>query len=578
MVHTARPYMKILGILLLGLSFLITMQTAATAAAAAPAKSVAILPFVMHGPDSMAYLQDGLRDMLASRLAANGGAVIVERSKVDSLLPEPGTILTPLAAATLANKLGADYLVTGSLTSLGGALSLGAKVFTSNSSAAPVSFFVSAAGENEVIGAIDKLAWDIAAKLFNITPPQPTGAVATPVIRPSLAAEEDTMAPFKTEHPDRPFRSQGGGQAGGTGSPFIMNQGVAGAQGFTKTRNFDFAVRAMDVGDIDNDGQPDLVLAAADAVHVILRKGDNLQELAVLPLSAIQRVHGISIGDLNNNGRAEIYVSADHNGVSTSFAVEFQDNGFAPLIDNVRWYLRVLDLPGEGPTLIGQRGFSYEEPAMPGIFRLQLNGGNLVPGEQLTLPPQVNLFDFSLADLNSDGAAEIVVMTQDYKLQVLDAGGRRLWQSSEYYGGTSRYIGELDSSMALPQSGDTKGTRIYIPGRIIITDLNSDGRPEVIVNRNISTASRVLAYYKNFDSGEIHALGWNGIGLAELWHTRKIDGYVVDYQLVQQQAQQGEIPVLYAGVVLHGGSFDIFTSKESTVLMYNLAQTASTKE
>jgi hypothetical protein len=290
-------------------------------------------------------------------------------------------------------------------------------------------------------------------------------------------------------------------------------------------------------------------------------------------------VHGISIADLNGNGQAEIYVSAEHDGKPISFAVERQNDTFVTLFDAARWYVKVLDLPGEGPTLIGQRGFSYKEPVMPGIFRLLFHNGTLEQGEKLALPPQINLFDFALGDLNQDGTNEIIYLEQDGRLKVLDGAYRSLWQSSEYYGGTSRYIGELDSSRGeVFQTNEIKGKRLFIQGRIIITDLNRDGKPEVIVNRNISTASRVLGYYKNFTSGEIHALAWNGLALGELWHTRKIDGFIVDYQLVQKKAEQDETTNLYVGVVLQGEALDILSSSESTVLMYNLSQAGSGQE
>jgi TolB-like protein len=84
----------------------------------------------MHTGDNLAYLRDGLRDMLASRLAANAGAVIVEFSKVDAQIREPGTKLQPEAAQALATELGADYVVAGSLTSIGGSVSIDARVFS----------------------------------------------------------------------------------------------------------------------------------------------------------------------------------------------------------------------------------------------------------------------------------------------------------------------------------------------------------------------------------------------------------------------------------------------------------------
>ena len=63
--------------------------------------TVAVLPFEMHAPDSMAYLQDGLRDMLASRLAANAGAKVIDRNRINAMLPEPGAILQEQQAIDL---------------------------------------------------------------------------------------------------------------------------------------------------------------------------------------------------------------------------------------------------------------------------------------------------------------------------------------------------------------------------------------------------------------------------------------------------------------------------------------------
>jgi TolB-like protein len=553
-------------------------------------KTVAVLPFEMHAPDSLAYLQDGLRDMLASRLAANGNVTIVDRSRIDGLLQEPGKAIQQKEAVELARQLDADYVVTGSLTSLGGSMSIDAKVFSPDTEQ-PATFYASAPQEKEVISAINSLSWDISEKQFGVMRPAHTKKITA--TQPVTTPEDDAMAAFKTEHPEKALRSQGFSRTSSPGSPFITNQGITGARGFTKTQSFDFALRAMDVGDIDSDGEDDLVLAAADGVHIILFKNNQPKEIEVLPLLKIQKVHGISIADLNRNGQTEIYVSAEHEGTPVSFGVEWQKGTFTYLFNKAPWYVRVVDLPGDGPALIGQKGWSRNEPVKPGIFRLLLNGETLESEQKLTLPAKINLFDFAMADLDNDGSHEIIALNKKDKLQVFDSGGRSLWQSSEYYGGTSRYIGELDSfsgksryiSEEDPSNENVSvdfdklgGNRIYIPGRIIITDLNNDNLPEVIVNRNISTASRVFTYFKDYTGSEIHALAWNGIALGEIWRTRKIDGYVVDYQLQEKKTAEQEKVSLYVGVVLQGGVLDIMSSRESTVLMYDLSQASAAKE
>ena len=590
MTCTARPGKYICISILLFLLFAVFPDNHAKAAEETPPKTVAVLPFSLRVDENLAYLQDGLRDMLASRLAANAGVTIVERGKVEALMPATPEVLQLEEAQTLAGKIGADYIISGSLTSLGGAFSIDATIFPAVG-AGPLSFYASAAQENEVIGAITQMSWDIAERIFGKT--RPSATPPTVARQPSPPPADTAMESFKTEHPEKILRSQGGSSP--LGSPFIMQQGVIGGETFTKTKNLDYAIRAFDVGDIDNDGQEDLVIGSTDGIHVILRKDNGLQELTVIPLSAVQKVHGVSIADLNGNGQAEIYVSTDYQGSAQSFGVEWQNGSFAKIFDKAYWYVRVLDIPGEGPSLIGQKGktlagragqgIEEPSPAQPGIFRLSLVNGTLESREKLVLPDSVNLFDFALADLNNDGSSEIIALNQDDKLQVFDHIGRRLWESSEYYGGTSRYIGELESSTGVmyqtsDSAGDSmlRGSRVYIPGRIIIADLNQDKKPEVIVVKNISTASRVLGYYKNYTSSEMYALSWNGIALGEIWRTRKIDGYVVDYQLVQKKTGEEESAILYVGVVLKGSALDILSSKDSTVLMYNLAGTVTSGE
>ena len=155
MLHPKRSVLNISILLTAIITFVILTHGTVASAQTGSARTVAVLPFEMHAPSSMAYLQDGLRDMLASRLAANGGAKILEQSKVDAMLAKPGKALSQEEAVELVRQLGVDYLVTGSLTSLGGSMSIDAKVFSSSGSPRPLSFYASAAQESEVIGAVN---------------------------------------------------------------------------------------------------------------------------------------------------------------------------------------------------------------------------------------------------------------------------------------------------------------------------------------------------------------------------------------------------------------------------------------
>ena len=539
--------------------------------------TVAVLPFKMHAPSSMAYLQDGLRDMLTSRLAANGGAKVIDRNRINELLPGPGAILQDQPAINLGSELGADYVVTGSLTSLGTSMSLDAKVFSVSSTFEPISFYASATKEDELINAINQLSWDIAEKVFGSK--RPFSAVQTTSVQPVPQKDDTGMASFKTEHPEKAFMKQGG--SGTMGPPLITPKKLSGGMDFIKTQNVEFAIYGMDVGDIDGDGRLDIVMVKADTVYMYRLNNRRLLEFGSVKMPARSGIHSVSLGDLDRNGRAEIYISAADETTPHSWAYEWNGTDFSIILDDVPWYIRTMQIPGEGLSLVGQRG-GQSSVLVAGIFRLMRSGKKVQPQERLIMPNYVNLFDFSLADITGDGNIEIVGISKADRLYAVRPDGSVLWVSDSYYSGTRRYIGEeyeqykmvgldIDSTPDRDTIGrEGASQRIYIPSRMIVMDINQDGKDDIIVNRNLSTASRVMENFKRYKTGEIHALTWNGIGLTDIWQTKKIDGYIPDFQFLSMPGNDNTAR-LYVGLVLRSSGWSsAFIDGDSTVLMYDL--------
>ena len=518
---------------------------------------IAFLPFKANAPQDMSYLTSGIRDMLASRLASEIGLTVIDKSVVDKALASAGTPTQTEAFQKLGKTLQADFLVAGSLTALGSGLSLDAKVFDMGKGTSQ-NFYATAKNESEIIQNIDSLAWDISEKVF--AHKRPASALPT-----AQAAAVQAPPQYATAHPERAFASRGGMQGG---SPFIYPKGITTSE-FQKTQNMKLSLQGMEVADLDGDGSEEMILADHTGVHIYKRDENRLTKVGRIPGPSGYQIHAISVADLNHNGKPEIYVStADHQGPK-SMAFEWQGGDKADyLFKDAAWYARAMEIPGEGWVLAGQRG-DFDRVVAPGISRLDVSGGKVKATSSLAVPSKVNLFDFTIADLDNDGSKEIIAIDQDDQLQVLRSAGSLLWKSGEYYGGTTRFVGGPPPTADQHELiGQEKYDRIYIPSRIIVRDVNGDGFADVLVNKNISISSRLFKNMKNYPSGEIHALTWNGIGLTELWRTRKIDGYISDYLLRPNAEKTGA--ELLVGLILPTNLIDVFSEHTSTVLMYQL--------
>ncbi|MHB1351059.1 MAG: FG-GAP-like repeat-containing protein [Desulfobulbaceae bacterium] len=534
-----------------------SMLLAGTIATGQSRQSVAILPFTLNAPPDIQYLQEGLRDMLGSRMRAEAGAKIIAKADADGALKIAGGKPTPDNLPALAKQLGVDYLVYGSITALGGGIFIDTQVFTAAEPAGEAlqTFYGAATANDKIMQSIDALAWDIIEKLFNKRRP----AMAAPAQQAPTQAGAPSA--FTTAHPDKTFMASGGGF------------GIKSGRNFVKTRNFNIGLQGIDVADVDGDGALEVILADKSEVQVFDRDEARLNLIGTVQVAGYQ-VHSVNAADLDGDGRAEIYISANDPQTPGSMAVEWDGKQFAILFKNARWYIRPMDIPGTGQVLVGQAAGLV--PVTEGIYVLTLNNGVLDRQEQVPLPNKVNLFNFAYADLDGDGKKEVVALDESFKLQVV-GGGSLSWKSEERFCGTKRYVGGdprmMPSTRSVNNEVDGAGDRYketYIPSRILVADVDKDGAEDIILNLNPSTLTTVMPRLIQYMSGTLVGLKWNGLGLEEMWRTRKIDGYVVDYQVKSQvmKLKEGEEDELFIGVVLNSDTFEALTSDQSTVVIY----------
>ena len=146
---------------------------------------VAILPFMIHSQENLDYLREGINDILTSRITVAGRIAVIERAAVEQALQElkPARLDEP-AAGKIGKKIGADFIVLGSITKVGEYISLDARPVSINEERSPLTAYTQQKGIDNVMLKINNFAQDIGQKILGPTitanrQDEPSGPVIT---------------------------------------------------------------------------------------------------------------------------------------------------------------------------------------------------------------------------------------------------------------------------------------------------------------------------------------------------------------------------------------------------------------
>ncbi|MCH8890213.1 MAG: outer membrane protein assembly factor BamA [Myxococcales bacterium] len=156
---------------------------AMAAAAVEPAHTVAVLPFRVHSAKPVDYLGESISNLIRSRLEARGEVAVIDIS----LSAEASRQASDSDLRGLATGVGADTIVSGSLTELAGHFSLDVRVTPAAIGLRSHTFVLTAQRDDELLERVNELADQV---LNQIVGAAPANVAEVQIVGPPEAMED----------------------------------------------------------------------------------------------------------------------------------------------------------------------------------------------------------------------------------------------------------------------------------------------------------------------------------------------------------------------------------------------------
>ncbi len=493
------------------LSMLLIFSGTATAEEARIAVSV----FQVNSEEDLGYIQSGLSSLLPPRISLPGKITVVDSSAMRRALSPPQADYSLEKKAQLTRSLAVDYLLTGSLTKFGDAISIDAFLYDASEPKDSTPLSVNCMGLDNLIDQVQILATNLQRRILygkapeQVIPSAPNTvlapAVPTPYTAPPVQTQPSKTAPAVVLKPAPPvFNPEPSREYNIMHSPF----------------------RSMAAADLAGQGNISLLLSDQLDVKIYNLTPDELVLTGTVPSKTNEAIVQIDTYDLNNNGRAEIYINSYANDVPNSFIAEYTDETYVRIADQIPWFFRAYPEKNNSTVLLGMELGSFN-PFFGTAFRIIWKDDQPKQAGEYSLPGGISPFGSSRYDINGQPPVEFIsfskgIFSLDYKLFVFTNTGRILWKDTEGYGGEP-------NTFARTMVGDNTETSEPIPQRVYCGDINGDGRPNIMAPRNTKKRSGILGALTTYNRGEMLCLSWDGLSLSRNWSSQIIEGYISDF-------------------------------------------------
>lgn len=390
----------------------------------------------------------------------------------------------------------------------------------------------------DVIPQINQFATNINETVFGrpavqrpaVTPTPQSGTVPIFQPQPAPQAYDPHMHPEKLLQSGVQSEAQASvaGQSNQTPNPAFVAATPAGGAGnsartFWKSRNFKALITDLDVADVDNDGQKEVIIVSEKLVSIYRMENARLVKSAEIAETRSGTYLRVDAADIN--GTPEIYITSlgPYKTTVDSFVLEYTSSGYQVISSGENWYYRVVHTIDRVAILLGQRQRMGEESIFTGaIIEMSWQDGRLVPGVQLLKGGKASLMGVAYDDITHTGQSSIITYSDWDRIRVYNSGSEVIWEDGERTGGNTAFFN-------LPKIDPGQENRQYFPLRIRNTDIDRDGKPEILVARHDELTKSMLQSFRSFSKAQIESMEWDGLGLAPKWKTQSFGGRVTDF-------------------------------------------------
>jgi len=477
-------------------------------------KTVVLLPLQLYADPSKAYLSQGIKTMLASRLSGEGLEVISADSVLTSA--DKQGIASEQRAEEIARGLKANFAVFGSVTSLGTGYSLDLSFMDLTKEKPVVTKVSEGVTEDQLIPKLSDIVYDFRALAAGVDIRKQTSAVPS--------AEEGAKGLFfkKTEESSA-FRPTG-------------------------RASVKAGVLALDVADLDGDGQPEILVMSREALMVYGRKEKGLLLKETLRADLSEELLKVSVADIDGNGRPEIYLVSFY-GQRAQTSVWEWPGKFARKLERQNGHFHVLRNQGGGQGTLIFQDSGIGSFFMGKIWQMGYDqGGKLVRRDPLPEMKGAQFYTLTLFDYDRDGRSEYIGLGQpglDHSapLEAWNQQGDPVAKFDEKLGGTNNFI------RSGKRNPDEQPPANLVNGKVAVMDLDGDGKKEILVIANNPLIGKIdfVLYY----DGSIIALKTEGSSLVQAYKSGKIKYCLTDMQVYGETlyiaGAEGEITNLVEG-------------------------------